>query len=180
MSRLPKSSKSRRPARRAPVATDRRFKKSSHASDTGPRERWQHSGRVLEFTEQAGMLAARATEEHVIDTLVERRILDERQRLAAMKFKLDYQRAGLAPHVTGSYTPIRRGEDVFYHERERSDIQEAAYQRWRNAVRELGLRCSDAVISTACHDLLPVPRKLVALQKGLELLAEWYGIAEDR
>lgn len=169
-----------RKSRRRPVSSDKRFKKIRELADTGPRERWQHSGRVLEFTEKAGTLAVRATEEHVIDIMVERRMLDDKQRLAALRFKRDYQHAGLAPHVTGSYTPMRCGEDYFYHERIRTDAQEAAYQRWRNAVRELGLAHSDAVISTACHDLAPAPCAMAALQKGLEILAAWYGIGAGR
>lgn len=164
--------------RRRPVASDRRFRRAQGMSDTGPRERWQHSGRVLEFTERAGVLAARATEEHIVDVLVARRILDQRQRMAALRLKLDYQRAGLAPHVTGSYTPMRRGEDYFRHERERTDLEEAAYGRWRNAVRELGMRLSDAVISTVCNDCPPAPRATEALRQGLEKLARWYGLPD--
>jgi hypothetical protein len=91
---MSKSSKSRN-SRRPPTASDKRFKNPRETTDTGPRERWQHSGRVLEFTEKAGIMR-------------------------------------------------------------------------------------DAVISIACHDLLPAPRMMPALQKGLEILAEWYGIGAGR
>ncbi|MDX2027684.1 MAG: hypothetical protein SFW62_03510 [Alphaproteobacteria bacterium] len=165
--------------RRPPVSSDRRFRKRSTAPDYGPKERWQHSGRVLELTERAGVLAARATEEHIVDLLVLRGTLSAPQREAAMKFKLDYQRAGLAAHVTGSYSLTRHGRDFFRYERERSDFEEAAYQRWRNAVRELGLVLSGAVIATVCHDLLPTPRNALALQKGLDLLIDWYGLPKQ-
>ncbi len=48
--------------------------------------------------------------------------------------------------------------------RERNDFEEAAYQRWRNAVRELGFQFSAVVITVACHDLLPTPREIALLQ----------------
>lgn len=162
--------------RRRPVATDRRFRKNRDISDYGPAERWQHSGRVLEPTERPGAFAARATEEHVVDILVMRGVLDGVQRAAALKFKLDYQRAGLAAHVTGSYSPIRAAPDNFRVERERSDFEEAAYRRWRNAVRELGLERSDLVISIICHDIFPAVQDLPPLQRGLDKLAVWYGL----
>jgi hypothetical protein len=66
----------------------------------------------------------------------------------------------------------------FFAAHERSDVEEAAYQRWRNAVREIGMILADAVISTVCHDRLPTPRNLLRLQEGLKKLADWYGLDE--
>ena len=73
--------------RRRPAATDRRFRKPLNSSDFGPPERWQHSGRLLEQTEKPGHFAARATEEHVVDVLVLRGVLDVQQSAAAFKFE---------------------------------------------------------------------------------------------
>lgn len=159
--------------RRRPVSTDKRFKKKNSA-DYGPPERWQHSGRVLEMTERAGILAARVTEEHVIDVLVMRGILDATQSDAAFRLKQDFQRAGLAANTISRYNPERSKVDYFRGGRERNDAEEAAYQRWRNAVRELGLQFSCAVIATVCHDETPKTDELPLLQKGLEQLADWY------
>ncbi len=75
-------------SRRRPVSTDRRFRKQPNAADHGPPERWQHSGRLLEITERRGVLAARVTEEHVIDILLLRGVLSKTQGTAAIKFKL--------------------------------------------------------------------------------------------
>jgi Domain of unknown function (DUF6456) len=161
--------------RRAPVATDRRFKKSPQHADYGPAERWQHSGRRLELTEAAGVLAARAIESSVIDMLAVRDVLSSSQTEAALKFRLDYQRAALMKPITGSYNSAAARGD-FHKERERSDAEEAAYQRWRNAVRKLGLEASNVAISTICFDLVPTPRDILILQKGLERLVEWYGL----
>jgi hypothetical protein len=165
-------------SRRRPVASDRRFRSNRPVADYGTNERWQHSGRMLEPTERRGILAARATEEHIIDIMVVRGILTPRQREAAFRFKLDYQSAALTVHVTSSYNPLSGGGDYAAGGRERSDAEEAAYQRWRNAVRALGLRFSGIVITAACHDLLPGPRDLILLQSGLERLAGLYRLAE--
>lgn len=160
-------------ARRRPVSTDKRFKKKNTA-DYGTPERWQHSGRVLEMTEKAGILAARVTEEHIVDVLVLRGLLNKEQSDAAFRLKLDFQRAGLAANTTSRYNPERSKSDHFRGERERSDAEEAAYQRWRNAVRELGLHLSCAVIATVCHDETPRSGDLPFLQMGLDQLASWY------
>jgi hypothetical protein len=163
-------------SRRRPVSTDKRFRRNLNLSDTGPKERWQHSGRTLELTEVAGILAARATEEHIVDGLMMRGVLTETQRAAALRFKQDYQYAGLAAHVTGSYSVMPRSDDFFRGGRDRTDAEERAYRRWRNAVKELGLSFSGAVISVTCQDMQPAINEITRLQKGLEILADWYGM----
>lgn len=165
-------------ARRRPVATDKRFRKNNNGSDYGTPERWQHSGRVLQVTERAGILAARATEEHVIDVMVMRGFLDKDQSDAAFRLKLDFQRAGLAANTVARYAPDGSKPDFFRGKRDRNEVEEAAYRRWRGAVRELGLAFSCAVIATVCHDETPSPADLPLLQQGLDQLADWYGIAK--
>lgn len=171
-------------SRRRPVSTDKRFKKAAHKnksdSDFGPPERWQHSGRTMELTERAGILAARATEEHVVDVLKLKGLLDQSQSEAAFKLKLDFQRAGLAVNTTSRYNPERGNGDVFRGSRDRSDAEEAAYQRWRNAVRELGLSFSCAVIATVCHDETPSHADIPLLQKGLDQLVSWYRLPKPK
>ncbi len=160
--------------RRAPVSTDKRLRKIARGGDHGTPERWQHSGRALELTDRAGVLAARATEEHILDVLGIKRFLNEVQIAAGLKFKADYHAAAIAAHVSGSYTGMSNARDFSRAEHERSDAEEAAYRRWRDAVRELGLRYSPTVIATVCHDALPLPRDLPTLQDGLEKLVVWY------
>lgn len=161
-------------SRRRPVSTDKRFRKNPHPADYGTPERWQHSGKTMVMTEHAGILAVRATEEHVIDVMVLKGILDQSQSNAAFRLKLDFHRAGLAVNTVSRYNPIGGKSDFFRGVRERSDSEEAAYRRWRSAVRELGLDLSCAVIATVCHDETPAPADLPLLQKGLDQLAEWY------
>ena len=163
-------------SRRAPVSTDKRFRKLTRGGDHGTSERWQHSGRVLEFTDRAGILASRATEEHIIDVLVMRRLLNAVQVEAGLRFKADYHAAALAAHMTGSYSGASNARDFFRGEYERNDAQEAAYRRWKNALRELGARHSAAVITTLCYDAPPAPNDVPVLQEGLEKLAVWYGM----
>jgi hypothetical protein len=167
-------------SRRRPVSTDKRFKKRANPSDYGPSERWQHSGRVMELTERAGILAARATEEHLIDTLVLKGVLDQTQSDAAFRLKMDFQRAGLAASVTSRYSPVTGSSDHFQGKRDRSDAEEAAYRRWRHAVRELGLDLSCAVVATVCHDEAPRHADVPLLQKGLDQLIDWYGMAKEK
>ena len=93
-------------SRRRPVSNDRRFRRNNATqADYGTPERWQLSGRAYAPTARAGQLAGRATEEHLIDILVLRGLITPSEREAAFKFKLDYQRAGLAARLSGRYSP---------------------------------------------------------------------------
>ena len=165
--------------RRRTAATDKRFKKKNNCGDYGPPERWQHSGRLLERTESPGILAARATEEHVLDVLALRGLIDVSQSDAALRLKQDFQRAGLAVNTISRYNPESGGGDIYRGKRDRTDAEEAAYQRWRNAVRDMGLAFSEAVVATVCHDEMPAPANVPLLQKGLEHLVDWYGMVRN-
>ena len=100
--------------RRQPVVTDRRFRRTAQsAADHGTNGRWQHFGRTLELTEQAGMLVARATEEHIIGRLVLMRLFGKSAHDAAFKFKLDYQRATLEARLSSRYNPAFSARDFF-------------------------------------------------------------------
>lgn len=166
-------------SRRRPVLSDRRFRQQSSLNDYGTPERWQHSGCVLRLTEQAGVLAMQATEEHIIDIMVLRGLLTPSQSEAAFKFKLDYQMAHMNTCVTSRYSPVGSSKDFFRPSPERTDCEEAAYQRWRNAVRELGLGPSNIVITVVCHDKLPMPRNITILKEGLEKLVNWYRLPKS-
>lgn len=164
--------------RRLPLRP-RRFKNPHPRADHGPLERWQHSGRALELTEEAGILAARVTEEHLVDRLLAHGFIAANERDAALKFKLDYHAANLEARLTGRYSPIRNARDFFAYAHERSDAEEAAYQRWRNAVRELGAPLADGMISVICHDRAPRVEDMADLRRALAKLAEWYGLRSE-
>lgn len=160
--------------RRAPVASDRRFRKPADAADFGPAERWQHTGRVLEPTEKPGVLAARVTEEHPLDVLVLRRVITERHRAAGLRLRRDFQGAGLAFRGSLRYSPDRATFNPFADPTARSEAQEQAYVRWRRALRGLGSRYSDVVLTVACFDRLPAALPTPELRRGLEALTGYY------
>ncbi len=164
--------------RREPVATDRRLRHRLAAVDHGPAERWQHSGRVMELTEQAGVLAVRATEEHALDVLVLRAWISSAQREAALRFRADYHYAGMEARVVGSYNPARTSFSPFGGWDERSDAEEAAYQRWRSAMRAMGAANSDVVVTVACHDQMPGLRQAPLLKAGLDRLVKHYRLPD--
>jgi len=166
--------------RREPVSTDRRYRSNRFLSDYGPEERWRHSGRILEPTERAGVMAARALEEHVLDVLTLRRFISNTQREAALRLKADFRAAGLEVRLIGSYNPARTSFSPFGSWNERTDAEEAAYQRWRNAVRSMGNAYHDTVISVACYDLMPGVEQMTRLNKGLGRLVKWYRLREDK
>ncbi|MDD4616512.1 MAG: DUF6456 domain-containing protein [Alphaproteobacteria bacterium] len=166
------------PSRRLVISTNKSSRKRRTGTDFGPRERWQHSGRTFQVTDDKGCVAARATEEHILDILGLKKLLSVLQIEAGLRLKADYHAAAIARRVTGSYSGAPSARDYFRAERERTDAEEAAYQRWRNAVKEMGLRYSEAVVSTVCYDEAPPPCDIPALQGGLEKLATWYGMKE--
>jgi len=166
---------------RRPVSTDKRFRKTALGGDHGTPERWQHSGCTFEPTDRPGVLAVRATEEHILDRLGLKLLLSARQIAAGLKFKADYHAAAIGARVTGSYAGPSNVPGYDRTERKRSDAEDAAYRRWRDAVREMGLAYSPPVIATVCLDEVPKPHVLSQLQVGLDKLAGWYGLtAKDR
>jgi len=164
--------------RREPVATDRRFRTNRIPADHGPQERWQHSSRMMEPTEKAGVLAARALEECVLDIFVARGLIAAVHREAALRLRSDYQAAGLTVRVIGSYNPARSSFSPFGAWNERTEKEEAAYQRWRNAVRAIGIQFSDAVMTVACHDRMPGEQGMRDMKAGLAKLVKWYRMGE--
>ncbi len=145
----------------------------------GPTERWQHTGRVLELTDHAGVLAARALEECVLDVLVARRWILPVHREAALRLKRDFHGAGLDPHLSGSYNALRSAFTPYGPWDERTDEQEAAYQRWRQAVKAIGQIYSGVVITTAYYDLMISTARAKTLAAGLKKLADWYKLPEE-
>lgn len=147
-------------------------------SDHGTQERWVHSGRVFEPTQEAGVLTARALEEHILDRLYLTGFISKMQLDAAMRFKRDYDAAGMGAHLTGSYSPIRNAFSVYSGWDERSDDEEKAYQRWRNAMRFLKGHLGDLVVSVVCYEQLPSAKEAHFVRCGLKVLVKIYGLME--
>ncbi|NDE91309.1 MAG: hypothetical protein EB059_09290, partial [Alphaproteobacteria bacterium] len=153
----------------------KRFKQRC-ASDFGTDERWQHSGRTLEYTEIAGIFAARASEEHILDHLVLMKLLDESARAAGLKLHHDYHVAQIEGRVVASYVSVRSAPGDAEARLMRSDVQEAAYMRWRNALRAVPAAMRDIVIHVCCIGHAPRVMQLVKLKEGLFQLARFYGL----
>lgn len=147
-------------------------------ADHGPRERWQHSERVMEATERAGVFAARTAEEHILDRLRVMGFIDDRARQAGLRLRSDFRAAHLENRVTASYNPARGINHGGYREYERSDMEEAAYQRWRRALRAVEGVSRSALLDVCCHGKPPTPAILQALQAGLSKLCDWYGMRD--
>jgi len=162
--------------RRAPVSSDKRFKRV--VPDSGPVQRWQHSGRVFEPTENAGIVVARATEEHVLDRLHVLGILNAQCREAGLKWQQDYVLARMEDRVTASYASTRGGGMDPETRLLRSDAQEAAYKRWRAALMALSLAERDVALHVACIGFAPALNHLARLKTALQKLASHYGLAK--
>jgi hypothetical protein len=158
--------------RRPPVASDKRFKR--HRADSGPPERWQHSRQSVEYTEDAGVFAARSQQEHILDRLVLLGMITEAGREAGLKLHRDYNIARVEEAVSMSFSPVRVRSGDPQRRLERSDFEEAAYRRWRLALKPLPVLSRDVVIHVACVGCWPAIEQLGKLKQGLEILARYY------
>lgn len=161
--------------RRSPVSTDKRFKKTP--ADNGPTERWQHGARTLEYTEEAGVFAARALDDHVLDRLFMLRQIDASMREAGLRLFADYTGACIAARVGAAYSGLR--SDHYSGGFERNEVEEKAYRRWRDALAVLRTDMRALMIQTACDGLYPAPIDLMRVQKALRQLALHYRIPGD-
>lgn len=163
---------------KVPSAPQLNPQRSAFRPDTGPQERWQHSGRLVELTDQAGVCVARSSEESVLDVLLLKGQITVRQKEAALRLRADYLRADMGAHLVSSYSPVRFSHGYYCGIDDRSDAQEVAYQNWRRAVSAVGALYADRVIDVACEDMMPDDQQILIVQIGLYKLAKWYGIPE--
>ncbi|MGE0109117.1 MAG: DUF6456 domain-containing protein [Bdellovibrionales bacterium] len=147
--------------------------------DHGTAERWQHAGRVLEPTQEAGVLAVRALEEHFLDRLYLAGFISKNQLDAAMRFKRDYYAAGMNARLSASYAPVRASFSLYNGWDERSDAEEEAYARWRQAMRFLQGHLGNLLVSAICYEEVPSCKEALLLRSGLKVLVKIYGLRED-
>jgi len=158
--------------RRSPVSSDKRFKKNKGFSFDSYKERLQHSEYKLERTDNISV-ALKILNDTVLDILESKKIIDEKQFSAGIRFRSDFYSGDVAARVLGSYSGMRNDTN-FYKEHEKSENQELAYERWRKAVKELGLMHGKLVISSICYEKMPLYKEIEALQEGLTKLAKVY------
>lgn len=143
--------------------------------DKGPAERWQHATQQVMLVEEAQSLVAHALENSILDLLFLHKLITRLEREAALRFFADYMSAGLAPHCVASYSAMPRSG--IYCERDRSEQEERAYQKWRDAMRTMGGAVNGVVESTICHEQMPAEEKVAFLRVGLKKLIKFYGVS---
>ena len=153
-------------------------RQTARLSDFGPAERWQHSGRVLEPTETAGVFRVRATGACALDVLVAGGVITKDERAAALRLKRDFVAAGLAPHIIGHYDSGFTFFTVDLARYQRSDKQEAAYTSWRDAIKSLHAMIANVMVSVVCCDETPRAEQQPHLRIGMKRLLEYYRRAE--
>lgn len=146
-------------------------------ADHGPKERWQHAGRTLQVTEMAGVLAARVSEENGLDRALAAGQVDAVMHEAGLMLRADYQAAQVEQRIIASYSAARVSRVGGYHEPERSDAEERAYQRWRRALQAVDLMEGRVLLSACCQEQMPqTPAGWHYLRRGLGRLIGYYGL----
>lgn len=135
------------------VAHNRRPQES--IADYGTAERWQHSRRELVLTENAGIYAMRAGDECALDRWLGAGVITADEHEAGMKLRRDYHHGRVAQLAQRVYDGVRAPTPgAGWHSRAelRDDVSEAAYRRWRTAIRAMGMRLSPLLIAVCCED----------------------------
>lgn len=146
-------------------------------ADHGTAERWQHSRRELVLTAQSGLYAVRATEECALDRWLAAGAISAEEHKAGLSLRSDYHHGRVAITAQPQYDGVRApspGASWQSPGERRSELAEAAYQRWRNAIRAVGMRCSPLLIAVCCEDgALAWPRRS-ELRQALQSLQRHY------
>ena len=88
---------------------------------------------------------------------------------AAMTLKEDWYNAGMSPRLGSDYSPCAAAS-----EEGRSEAQEKAYKRWRNAMKALTIH-ANIVSDVILFDKTTL--RIDILQDGIAKLKNYYGIA---
>lgn len=143
------------------VAHNRRL--NENFVDEGTAERWQHSRREMVLTGQAGIYAMRAQDECALDRWLGAGAISSEEHAAGMKLRSDYHHGQVSMMAQRVYDGVRApspGASWQSPAERRSESAEAAYRRWRAAIRAVGMRLSPLLIAVCCEDgALAWPRR---------------------
>lgn len=153
------------------------YLKAQTPPDKGPRERWQHSTQQIKVVEEGRSIVAYALEDCVVDFLFVHKLITGAEREAALRFRGDFMAAGMAPKCTAGYSSMVRISSGYTKQHERSEAEEQAYIRWRNAMRAMSGAVSGDVETAACYDKMPAPEKVAFVRVGLKKLIKFYGVS---
>jgi hypothetical protein len=148
------------------TVSDRRLKKSQE-----PRELVGRGGQ-----EGAGSAPAFSMQRLVIDQLLHEQLLSRDEHCAALYLYQDFLSAGLAPRLVGSYCTTRGCTPGFNPHYPRTLVEEAAYQRWFEAMKAMGGFLAPIAEAAICHDRKPPPEYVAFLRVALQKLGKHYGL----
>lgn len=143
-------------------------------ADHGPTERWQHSGKTLTLTLSEGHITAKALEENALDILCLAKVISEKEKESGLKLNADFHAAGMASRVGSSYNPVRVNGPVYGAWDDRTEAEERAYKRWREALKAIPLALRNGVAMTTCYEQIPPSQFFPDLRKGLAALSDHY------
>ncbi|NCC03845.1 MAG: hypothetical protein EOM37_07350 [Proteobacteria bacterium] len=146
--------------------SDRRLKKQPEPQDpAGERE--------MEGGTAALVLS---TQRLVIDQLLHEELLARDEHAAALYLYQDFLTAGLAPRLVGSYCTTRGCTPGFNPHYPRTVVEEAAYQRWHEAMKVMGGFLAPIAEAAICHDRRPPPEYVAFLRVAMQKLSKHYGL----
>lgn len=146
--------------------SDRRLKKQPEPHDPTGEMR----------AEEVLSAPALSTQRLVIDQLFHARLLARDEHAAALYLNQDFLSAGLAPRLVGSYCTTRGCTPGFNPHYPRTVVEEAAYQRWHEAMKAMGGFLAPIAEAAICHDRKPPPEYVAFLRVALQKLAKHYGL----
>lgn len=162
--------------RRYVLGKKRREEEMSFA-DLGTAERWQHSRREMVLTERAGILAARALEECALDRWLAAGAITGDEHEAGLRLRTDYLKGQITLRASRVYDGVRApspGASWTSPAERRDGASEAAYRRWREAVRSVGQRASLILIAVCCEDGVIAWPQRAELRGALQTLMRHY------
>lgn len=152
-------------------------KRLSESHDSGSPERWQHGGHELVLTGPEGSVALRALQECALDRWLALGAITAPEHEAGLALRRDYVVGRVSLYAQRSYDGVRGptpGAAWQSPGERRGDVAEAAYQRWRAAIRAVGLRAGQVLIAVCCEDGVLAWSQRESLRAGLQALIVHY------
>lgn len=133
----------------------RRLSPQACIAEAGTAERWQHSRRELVEAQGRGVYAVRAQDECALDRWLASGAISMDEHEAGLRLRADYHTGQVPLAAQRVYDGVRGptpGAAWCSPAERRSEAAERAYQRWRLAIRAVGLRLSPILIAVCCED----------------------------
>lgn len=141
-------------------------------------ERWQHSRRQLVVLEQGHVLAVRSEDECMLDRWLGAGAISADEHAAGIRLRSDYHQGRVPMLAHQVYEGTRSATLGGWQSpgESRSNGAEAAYRRWRHAIRAVGQRAASLLIGVCCEDGALAWTRRDELRAGLQKLQQHYSI----